>query len=69
MADATLLERLARHRALGSAPASEREWLADHGVLRTFAAGEVVVPKGARVTNLHVYLSGHLAVRVDRGAG
>ena len=69
MADATLLERLARHCALGPAPASEREWLAEHGVLRTLAAGEVVIPKATRVTDLHVYLSGHLVIRVDRGAG
>jgi signal transduction histidine kinase len=69
MADATLLDRLARHRALGPAPASEREWLAGHGVLRSIPSGEVLLAKGTQVTDLHVYLSGSLVIRVDRGAG
>jgi signal transduction histidine kinase len=69
MADTTLLDRLARHRALGPAPASEREWLAGHGVLRTIPRGKVFLPKGGPATDLHVYLSGRLVIRVDRGAG
>ena len=42
MADPVLLTRLGQHRALGGAPANEHVWLAEHGVLRAFAAGGVV---------------------------
>jgi len=69
MADPALLARLAQHRALGTAPASEHAWLAEHGVLRAFALGDVVVRKGEAVTSLHIMLAGHLVIRVDRGAG
>jgi signal transduction histidine kinase len=69
MADAELLERLARHRTIGAAPESERAWLAEHGVLQTLAAGEVHIAKGQLSPALHIVLAGHLVIRVDRGAG
>jgi signal transduction histidine kinase len=69
MADPALLARLAQHRALGSAPEGERGWLADHGTLKAFAAGDVITRKGERATSLWVVLTGHLVIRVDRGAG
>jgi signal transduction histidine kinase len=69
MAEALLLTRLAQHRALGAAPAHEHAWLAGHGALRAFAVGDVVIRKGESVTSLHIMLTGHLVIRVDRGAG
>jgi signal transduction histidine kinase len=69
MADPALLARLAQHRALGTAPANERAWLAEHGVLHAFAVGDVITRKGEQATALHIVLSGHLVIRVDRGAG
>ena len=66
---ADLVERLAAHRTLGSAPRAQLEWLASHGTLERFAAGEVLGSKGTLMRALSVVLSGHIAIRVDRGAG
>ncbi len=65
----SLMTRLARHRALGGVPTPEHAWLAAHGRLRTFAAGEVLLPKGEGAHSLYIVFTGHLAIRVDRGAG
>jgi signal transduction histidine kinase len=64
-----LLTRLAEHRSLASAPAAEHAWLATHGALTTYAPGDVVTAKGTQAQNLLVVFSGHLVIRVDRGAG
>ena len=64
-----LASRLAQHRALSEAPASEHAWLAAHGVLRSYDTGELVNPKGHPVTTLSIVLAGHIVIRVDRGAG
>lgn len=64
-----LLDRLASHATLGSAPRHELEWLVAHGTLREFAEGDVVSVTGSEVSNLFVLLSGHVAIFVDRGAG
>jgi signal transduction histidine kinase len=69
MADPQLLTRLAQHRAVGSAPAAEHEWLARHGTLRTLAVGEVLTPKGEAALTMTIVLTGHIVIRVDRGAG
>jgi len=69
MADAVLLDRLSRHRALGAAPESERAWLADHGVMERLAVGDVHIAKGEQAAALHIVLTGHLVIRADRGAG
>jgi signal transduction histidine kinase len=69
MVDPALLVRLAEHRALSTAPASEHAWLAERGTMCSVAAGETLIPKGEQVTSLHVVLAGHLVIRVDRGAG
>lgn len=69
MADPALLARLAQHRAVGSAPPHEHVWLADHGTLRTYPAGEVLVRKGEPANDVEIVFSGHAVVRVDRGAG
>jgi signal transduction histidine kinase len=69
MADPALLTRLAQHQALSTAPAEEHLWLAEHGVMRALAGGDVLTRKGEQATALVVVLSGHLVIRVDRGAG
>jgi signal transduction histidine kinase len=69
VADPALLARLAQHRAVGSAPPQEHAWLADHGTLRTYAVGDVLVRKGEPATDVEIVFSGHVVVRVDRGAG
>jgi signal transduction histidine kinase len=68
MADQDLIERLARHRTIGSAPRSELEWLAAHGYVRHFEGGELV-RKGDPVGSLWVFLSGHITFSEDRGLG
>jgi signal transduction histidine kinase len=64
-----IVARLARHRSIGSAPASEHEWLAANGVLKSLEVGEVVTAKGQPAQNLLVIFEGDLVIRVDRGAG
>ena len=64
-----LVERLAQHRMLGSAPREELEWLAEHGVLRSLAVGDVLSHKGQPVEGMYPILSGRLAIFIDRGAG
>src|SRR6516165_582525 len=64
-----LVDRLAEHKTLGTAPREELAWLASHGSLRQLNAGEVLTAKGARVEGLFVVLSGRIAISVDRGAG
>jgi len=67
--DADVIARLASHRTLGSAPVEQLGWLASRATLRRFAAGEIVSTRSAPVQRLIVVLSGHLCIRVDRGAG
>jgi len=67
--DSDLVERLATHRTVGSAPRAQLEWLAAHGKLKRFDAGEVVARAGDPVQALYVVLSGHFSIRVDRGGG
>lgn len=64
-----LMARLAQHRALGSAPASEHAWLVAHGTLRTYELGAVITAKGAQAQQLLILLTGHFVIRMDRGAG
>lgn len=66
---ATVIERLDHHRLLSAAPAEEKGWLASHGTLRAYDAGEVVTAKGQQATDLIVILAGHLSIRTDRGVG
>jgi signal transduction histidine kinase len=69
LTQADLVERLAAHRTLGSAPREQLEWLAAHGKLRRFEAGEPVARPGEPISDLYVVLSGHVIIRIDRGAG
>lgn len=64
-----MVDRLAGHKALGSAPREELAWLAIHGTLRRMNAGDVLTPKGTPVAGLFIFLSGRVAIYVDRGAG
>ena len=69
MADADLVDRLTRHRALGGAPREELVWLAAHGTIRKLQAGDVLLTRHEPVENLWVILSGRVAIFVDRGTG
>jgi signal transduction histidine kinase len=64
-----LVDRLREHKTLGAAPAEELAWLATHGSLRQLREGEILTAKGAHVEGLFVFLSGRIAMSVDRGAG
>jgi signal transduction histidine kinase len=64
-----LIDRLAEHKTLGTAPREELVWLATHGTLRHLEAGEVLSHKGKPVEGLYVVLSGHVSLSVDRGSG
>ncbi len=69
MADKSLIDRLAGLPQLSAIPRAELEWLTDHGNLVTREAGYVVAPKGKRIENLWILVSGRIAIHVDRGAG
>src|SRR5687767_1026580 len=69
-ADTTeLIDRLAAHRTIGHAPRPELSWLATHGELRQYQAGESAFLKIHEITHLNIILTGHLAIYVDRGTG
>ena len=69
MAGTNLVDRLAAHQTVGSAPREELAWLAAHGSLWHLDAGGMVSAAGAPVVGLHIVLTGHVAIFVDRGAG
>ena len=64
-----LIDQLARHKTLGTAPRDELAWLASHGTLRHLAEGDVLSPKDVQVEGMFIVLDGHIAIFVDRGAG
>ncbi len=64
-----LIDRLAEHKTLGTAPRVELAWLAAHGTLRHLDAGDILSHKGAPVEGLYVVLSGHVSLSVERGSG
>jgi len=66
---AELVDVLAAHRTVGSAPREQLEWLAARAELHRFEVGEVISPVGMPLRALFVILSGHAVIRVDRGAG
>jgi signal transduction histidine kinase len=67
MTSSNIVERLAKHRTIGSAPRPELEWLAAHGSVRHLNAGDVLVASGGPVEALFVVLSGRMTI--FRGAG
>ena len=64
-----LIDRLAAHKTLGTAPKEELAWMAAHGTLRKLDTGAVLSHKGVPVEGLYVVLSGHVTLSVDRGSG
>src|SRR5215216_1451577 len=64
-----LVDRLAAHRRIGSAPRHELEWLAAHGNLRHFAAGDLFGKAGDLLEYMIVMLTGHGGVYINRGRG
>jgi len=69
MTDTDLVDRLAAVFASTGIPREELEWLANQGLVRTWEPGSIVASKGKRIETLWIILSGHIAIRVDRGAG
>jgi signal transduction histidine kinase len=69
MSDVNLLDRLKSLSSFAEIPADELEWLTSHGQYDEGEAGAIVAPKGKRIENLWIVLSGYIAIRVDRGAG
>ena len=69
MSDVDLIARLKALSSLAGIPPEELEWLTFHGQYKEEEAGAIVAPKGKRIENLWIVLSGHLDIRVDRGAG
>ena len=69
MTEAALVERLAAHRTVGSAPREQLEWLAAHGRVQRIEVGQVVARTGDPIRDLYVVLAGRFSIRVDRGGG
>jgi signal transduction histidine kinase len=67
--DPKIIERLAAHRTLGSAPREELAWLASHGTIGRFDAGAMVSSKDTPLRTLNIVLAGVISITVDRGAG
>jgi signal transduction histidine kinase len=66
---APLVDRLGAHRTLAGVPSEQLAWLAVHGRLVRYEPGQVVTSRTGPVLGLFIVLSGHLTIRVDRGAG
>jgi signal transduction histidine kinase len=64
-----LVELLAAHRTIGSAPRQELLWIAEHGSLRHFEQGEQVTTHTEEVDALHILLTGCVSIYVNRGTG
>jgi signal transduction histidine kinase len=62
-----LVDRLAAHRTIGKAPREELIWIATHGTLCRFKAGEVVARHTEVVDGLYILLTGRLSISVNRG--
>ncbi|RPJ54511.1 MAG: hypothetical protein EHM24_31690 [Acidobacteria bacterium] len=62
-----LVERLAAHRTIGTAPRAELEWLAAHGHLRFFAVGDAIGHKDERIDEMIVVLTGRISIFFTRG--
>ncbi|MGH9162748.1 MAG: ATP-binding protein [Vicinamibacteraceae bacterium] len=64
-----LVARLAAHRTLAAAPREQLAWVVMHGRERLLSVGQVASPETGRLEEMWVVLSGHLSIRVNRGAG
>ncbi len=64
-----LVDRLATHRLLSSAPREQLAWISSHARERRFSRGELVLSEGQPLDTLWIVLSGRLSIRVHRGGG
>jgi len=64
-----ILDRLIAHKTLGSAPRAELEWIAEHGELHHYQAGDLIASKSVPVVNMAIVLTGHVAIHVATAAG
>jgi len=62
-----IVDRLKSHRTIGKAPLEELMWIATHGELRQFQAGDVVSRHSDVVEGLYILLSGRMSISVTRG--
>jgi signal transduction histidine kinase len=62
-----LVDRLTSHRTIGKAPREELRWIAEHGTLRNFPQGYVVVRQTEVVDGLYILLSGRMSISLARG--
>jgi signal transduction histidine kinase len=70
MSERPILERLREHSMIGAVPPAELEWLAAHGTLRRFKAGEYIVHQGQdAMDSMMLMLTGHAVVYVSKGRG
>ncbi len=63
-----LVERLTAHRTIGKAPREELTWIAEHGTLRHFPIGHLVVRESEVVEGMIILLSGRMSISLSRGA-
>jgi len=68
MTSAEILERLAAHRTLKSAPREELVWLAERVKPLTYKAGDLVAEPGGPMRGLMIVSSGHFTMRTSRAA-
>jgi signal transduction histidine kinase len=66
---ASLIDRLATHRLLGDMPREELEWLAEHGAMQYFKAGELFGRKGDPLTHMFVTLTGRFVISLALASG
>ena len=64
-----ILDRLIAHKTLGGAPRAELEWIAEHGELHHYQAGDLIASKSVPVTQMVILFSGHVAIHVATAAG
>jgi signal transduction histidine kinase len=69
MSEQDLIARLKELSFFSGIPDGELEWLTSHARFTKRAAGEIAARKGEHIGDLWIVFSGHLAIRVDRGAG
>jgi signal transduction histidine kinase len=64
-----LIDRLASIPNLAGIPRKELKWIVENGHFAIYEVGTIIGPKGKRINNLWIILSGKIAIRVDRGVG
>src|SRR5262245_40182937 len=66
----SLIDRLAAHKTIGTAPRHELEWVVAHGRERRLVPGEILTARAAGfVEGLFIVLSGQIGLHVDRANG